>query len=121
MSLPVLIVLHQEHSSPGRIGLELKRRGIPLDIRRPRFDDPLPRTLRDHAGAVIFGGPQSANDKDKFIRREIDWISVPLKEKKPLSPTMIWSISFTFINVQASFSRQVKVLSSVEGETSPEG
>ena len=35
MSLPVLIVLHQEHSSPGRIGLELKRRGIPLDIRRP--------------------------------------------------------------------------------------
>jgi GMP synthase (glutamine-hydrolysing) len=83
MSLPVLIILHQEHSSPGRIGLELKKRGIPLDIRRPRFDDPLPKTLKDHAGAVIFGGPQSANDKDKFIRREIDWISVPLKEKKP--------------------------------------
>lgn len=83
MSLPVLIILHQEHSSPGRIGLELKRRGIPLDIRRPRFDEPLPKTLKDHAGAVIFGGPQSANDKDKFIRREIDWISVPLKEKKP--------------------------------------
>jgi GMP synthase (glutamine-hydrolysing) len=83
MSLPVLIVLHQEHSSPGRIGLELKKRGIPLDIRRPRFDDPLPKTLKDHAGAVIFGGPQSANDKDEFIRREIDWIGVPLKEKKP--------------------------------------
>ena len=24
MSLPVLIVLHQEHSSPGRIGLEMR-------------------------------------------------------------------------------------------------
>jgi GMP synthase (glutamine-hydrolysing) len=83
MSLPVLIILHQEHSSPGRIGLELKKRGIPLDIRRPRFDDPLPKTLKDHAGAVIFGGPQSANDTDEFIRREIDWIRVPLKEKKP--------------------------------------
>jgi GMP synthase (glutamine-hydrolysing) len=83
MSPPVLIILHQEHSSPGRIGLALKSRGIPLDIRRPRFDDPLPKTLKDHAGVVIFGGPQSANDKDKFIRREIDWISVPLKEKKP--------------------------------------
>jgi GMP synthase (glutamine-hydrolysing) len=32
---------------------------------------------------VIFGGPQSANDPDDFIRREIDWISVPLRENKP--------------------------------------
>jgi GMP synthase (glutamine-hydrolysing) len=32
---------------------------------------------------VVFGGPQSANDKDEFVRREIDWMKVPLKEKKP--------------------------------------
>jgi GMP synthase (glutamine-hydrolysing) len=83
MSLPVLIVLHQENSTPGRIGQALKNRGIALDIRRPRFDDPLPETLDAHAGAVIFGGPQSANDTDDFIRREIDWIAVPLKERKP--------------------------------------
>ncbi len=75
MSLPVLIILHQEHSSPGaHRPCALKSRGVPLDIRRPRFGDPLPETLKDHAGAVIFGGPQSANDKDDFIRREIDWI-----------------------------------------------
>jgi GMP synthase (glutamine-hydrolysing) len=85
MSLPVLIVLHQEHSTPGRLGHALKARGYPLDIRRPRFDDPLPETLAHHAGAVIFGGPQSANDADAFIRREIDWIGVPLKERKPSS------------------------------------
>ncbi len=83
MSLPVLIVLHQEHSTPGRIGLALRNRGHALDIRRPRFDDPLPDTLENHAGAVIFGGPQSANDTDEFVRREIDWIAVPIKEKKP--------------------------------------
>jgi GMP synthase (glutamine-hydrolysing) len=83
MTRPVLIVLHQEHSIPGRVGQVLTGRGIPLDIRRPRFGDPLPKTLRRHAGAVIFGGPQSANDKDDFIRQEIDWIGVPLKEKKP--------------------------------------
>ncbi len=83
MSLPVLIVLHQEHSTPGRIGQSLKDRGVALDIRRPRFGEPLPDTLERHAGAVIFGGPQSANDNDKFIRREIDWIAVPLKEGKP--------------------------------------
>ena len=83
MNLSVLIVLHQEHSTPGRIGNALRSRGYTLDIRRPRFDDPLPKTLQQHAGAVIFGGPQSANDPDEFIRREIDWIKVPLKERKP--------------------------------------
>jgi GMP synthase (glutamine-hydrolysing) len=83
MNLPVLIVLHQEHSTPGRVGNALKARGFTLDIRRPRFDEPLPETLENHAGVVVFGGPQSANDKDAFVRREIDWMAVPLKEKKP--------------------------------------
>ena len=36
-----------------------------------------------HAGAVIFGGPMSANDPDEFVRREIDWIEVPLREQRP--------------------------------------
>ncbi len=80
---PVLIVLHQEHSTPGRVGRLLLERGYPLDIRRPRFGDPLPETLAEHAGAVVFGGPMSANDPDDFIKQEIDWIEVPLKESKP--------------------------------------
>lgn len=80
---PVLIVLHQETSSPGRIGQMLMRRGRRLDIRRPRYGDPLPKTLADHAGAIVFGGPMSANDDDAWIRREIDWIGVPLAENKP--------------------------------------
>jgi GMP synthase (glutamine-hydrolysing) len=83
MSLPALIVLHGELSTPGRIGLQLKDRGIALDIRRPRFGDTLPDTLQGHVGAVIFGGPQSANDDDEVVRREIEWIGVPLKERKP--------------------------------------
>ena len=58
-------------------------RGFPLDMRRPRFGDPLPETMAEHAGAIIFGGPMSANDDDDFVRREIDWLAVPLREKKP--------------------------------------
>jgi GMP synthase (glutamine-hydrolysing) len=81
--LPVLIVLHQEMSTPGRVGNALRALGHPLDIRRPRFGDPLPETLDGHAGAVIFGGPMSANDSDDFVRREIDWIDVPLREQRP--------------------------------------
>lgn len=83
MPQPILIVLHQEGSTPGRIGQALQRRGYELDIRRPVLGEPLPTTLRAHAGAVIFGGPQSANDEHDYIRREIDWINVPLKENAP--------------------------------------
>jgi GMP synthase (glutamine-hydrolysing) len=79
----ILIVLHQEHSSPGKLGQMLIRKGFALDIRRPRFGDKLPETMDGHAGAIVFGGPMSANDPDDFVKREIDWIGVPLKEGAP--------------------------------------
>ena len=79
----ILIILHQEHSTPGRLGAMLQQRGFTLDIRRPCLGNPLPGTLDDHAGVAILGGPMSANDCDDFIRREIDWIGVPLRAGKP--------------------------------------
>ena len=81
--LPVLIVLHQEQSTSGRLGRLFLERGHRLDIRRPRFGDPLPETMAGHAGAVIFGGPMSANDDEDWIGREIDWIGVALRERAP--------------------------------------
>ncbi len=80
---PVLIIVHQVHSNPGHVGQWFVRNGHKLDIRRHYAGDPLPSTLADHCGAVIFGGPQSANDSLGFIRREVDWIGVPLREGKP--------------------------------------
>jgi len=81
----VLIVLHQDHSTPGRIGTSLAKRGFALDIRRPSLGEPLPATLAEHAGAIVFGGPMSANDDHlDWVRREIDWLAVPLSEDKPL-------------------------------------
>lgn len=83
MGSEVLIVLHQEHSSPGRVGRLLTERGYRLDIRRPCLGDPLPATLADHAAAIVFGGPQSANDCHDYVRTEIDWIGTALREAKP--------------------------------------
>jgi len=80
----VLIVVSQERSTPGRIGQMLVKRGYRLDVRRPRLGDPLPETLVEHAGAVLFGGPMSANDADPVSRGLIDWIGVPLREAAPL-------------------------------------
>ncbi len=79
----VLLVLHQEASSPGKLGQMLRSKGFELDVRKPRFGEPLPETMAEHAGAVIFGGPMSANDADDFIRAETDWIGVTLKEGAP--------------------------------------
>ena len=85
MLKPVLIVLHQETSTPGRVGLKLAQRGHRLDIRRPCLGDPLPDDTSGHAGVVVFGGPMSANDCGEldFIRREIDWLAVPLRHDTP--------------------------------------
>ncbi|MEC9368401.1 MAG: glutamine amidotransferase [Pseudomonadota bacterium] len=80
---PVLLIVHQEHSCPGHVANWFAANGYPIDLRRPRYGDPLPDTLEHHVGAVIFGGPQSANDPDDYIRRETDWIAVPLSEAKP--------------------------------------
>jgi GMP synthase (glutamine-hydrolysing) len=79
----VLTVLHEQDSTAGRLGRLLRAEGYALDCRRSRFGDPLPRTLRDYAGVIIFGGSMSVNDHDAWLRREIDWIGVPLKEGTP--------------------------------------
>lgn len=85
MSRRLLFIVHQQHSDPGRIARVAEDYGFELEICRHACGDPLPETLADYAGAVIFGGPMSANDGDKleFIRDEIDWLEVPLREDKP--------------------------------------
>lgn len=80
---PILVIVHQETSTPGRVGHMLHTLGYPLDIRRPRFGDPLPQSTGDFSGVVIFGGPMGANDPEDFIKREIDFIGVPLAEGTP--------------------------------------
>lgn len=79
----VLIILHQETSSSGRVGQLLSFMGYEADIRRPVLGDPLPETLEDHAGVVVFGGPMSANDPDEGIRRETRFMDVVLRSGKP--------------------------------------
>ena len=79
----VLIVLHQEHSTPGRVGYALRATDVRLDIRRPSVGEPMPKSLAEHDGVVVFGGPMCANDDCDWIRREIDWLDVPLAEEKP--------------------------------------
>ncbi|MEZ5934867.1 MAG: glutamine amidotransferase [Alphaproteobacteria bacterium] len=71
----VLVVVHQEHSTPGKIGDFLTDRGYALDRRCPNLGDALPEDLDAYAAAVVFGGPMSANDDHlDGIRAELDWL-----------------------------------------------
>lgn len=85
MTKRIAIVLHQETSTPGRVGMKLLKKGYTLDIFRPALGCTLPENIEDYAGAIIFGGPMSANDdtEHEYIRTEIDWIANPLKAGVP--------------------------------------
>ena len=85
MSKRIAIVLHQETSTPGRVGMKLLQKGYALDIFRPALGCTLPEDVEKYAGTVIFGGPMSANDDNEhnYIRKEIDWIARPLKARVP--------------------------------------
>ena len=82
--LPVLVLVHQSTSNPGRVGEVLKLLGFTLDVRCPAVGQPLPATLEGHSAVVVFGGPMSANDDHlDFIRQELDWIAIALASDKP--------------------------------------
>lgn len=85
MSGRILCIVHQKHSRTRRVGRFLKRKGYTLDVRRPCLGHELPQTLDDHAGVVVFGGPQSAYEYEKFdfIRRELDWMPKVLDSGVP--------------------------------------
>jgi GMP synthase (glutamine-hydrolysing) len=72
----VAIVVHQEHSRPGRVGALLEKRGYELHRLCPNRGCQLPEDMSDYAGVVIFGGPMSANDCGTLagIKCELDWI-----------------------------------------------
>jgi GMP synthase (glutamine-hydrolysing) len=79
----LLVVVPSDTDPPARLGDWLRAADCELDERHSDLGDPLPDTLAEHAGAVIFGGPMSANDPEDFVKREIDWIGVPLREERP--------------------------------------
>ena len=76
MTEKILMVVHGEHSRFGRIGDALTQRGYTLERCCPMLGDKLPVDSSPYAGAVVFGGPMSANDCDSLvgIQEELNWI-----------------------------------------------
>ena len=81
---PVLLVVHSPTSQPGQVETALNAKGWPTERCCVKAGDGLPESLDEYAGAVLFGGPMSANDDHlPFIRAELDWIPTVLDSGAP--------------------------------------
>ena len=78
-----VIVLHQERSISGDIGKKLIKRGFFLEIIRPCLGEVLPKNLEDYSLVVVLGGPISVNDKDLYIKYEINWLKSVIESEVP--------------------------------------
>ncbi|MEH6474699.1 MAG: gamma-glutamyl-gamma-aminobutyrate hydrolase family protein [Sneathiella sp.] len=80
----ILLILHQAKSDPGRVGEVLRSLGYELDIRIPAIGHDLPKDPTEHHGAVIFGGPMSANDDhENYIRQETAYVERAISAEIP--------------------------------------
>ena len=81
----LLLVMQARDASAGRCRRKLRERGYPLDYCYPLAGERLPVDMDSYAGAVVFGGPMSANDDGKLpgIRAQLDWIPRALASGQP--------------------------------------
>lgn len=84
MSDTVLCIVHQKTSDTGRVGRVLGELGFRVETTCPRCMGALP-PAESLAGAVMFGGPMSANDDDADpgIRAELEWLETALAAGTP--------------------------------------
>jgi len=81
----LLLVMQAPDASPPPRRRLLRQRGHQLEYCYPQAGQPLPAGLDGYAGAVVFGGPMSANDDGALpgIRAQLDWIPQALASGRP--------------------------------------
>jgi GMP synthase (glutamine-hydrolysing) len=78
----ILMVAHSEWRERRLVPL-IRARGFEVEWSCPAKGSELPADIGRFAGAVVFGGVNSANDEVDFIRQEIDWIGRFVDAGKP--------------------------------------
>ena len=81
---PVLLVVHREASRPGQVEHALNAKGWPTERCCLDAGNRLPACMDEYSGAVIFGGPMSANDDSlTAIAAELDWLPGVIEQGTP--------------------------------------
>ena len=79
----VIRVIHDDFSDGDRASSVLPERGIELDTVCPRHGERLPAVDDGFDGAIVYGGIESANSTEDYIRDELDWIERWVATDKP--------------------------------------
>ena len=80
----MLLVVQRAASRAGQVETALKAKGWPTERCCPDAGERLPERMENYAGAIIFGGPMSANDDHlPAIRAELDWLGEVLSTGTP--------------------------------------
>lgn len=76
MKPTILLIDHPLGQRDDRASAQLRAMGFGTEWCSPGKGDPLPPVDGDYVAAVVYGGPESANDTEAkpYIRQEIDWI-----------------------------------------------
>lgn len=82
---PVLVVKHVPWEGPHRIGRELERAGLTLDVRSPLSGDELP-PISEVSAAVFMGGPMNVDEIDRYpaLRDERSWLADAVERDLPV-------------------------------------
>ncbi|MEM1184318.1 MAG: type 1 glutamine amidotransferase [Planctomycetota bacterium] len=73
----IVVFQHNDHESPGRLGLTLRDNGFKLDFRRPDVDgvDAIPVDLDNVQGVIVMGGQQNVTDGLPWMQAEIAFVA----------------------------------------------
>jgi GMP synthase (glutamine-hydrolysing) len=85
VSKKILLIDHPKGKRDDRVSARLAARGHAVIWCSPGRGDPLPDPAEDYAAAVIYGGPESANDDATlpYIAEELRWLEGWVASEKP--------------------------------------
>jgi len=80
----VLLIDHPVGKRDDRASRMLAERGYALDWRCPGRGDELPAAENaEHCAAIVYGGPECANDDTPYLHQELDWIETWVAQGRP--------------------------------------
>jgi len=80
----VLAVRHEAEGGMGRVGAELQKRSVPVNMVNFVEDPHLSVNINDYSALIVFGGSISANDKSEWLLPELYLIERVLRGRIPL-------------------------------------
>jgi GMP synthase (glutamine-hydrolysing) len=84
-SMQFLIIQHLDIEPPALIADVLRDAGHELSYVHVSKGETLPQNTHHLAGAIIMGGPQSANDSHlPYIQAELEWLTLRIREGLPM-------------------------------------